>query len=165
MHSDTSSHVNHLQYAGLGRRFLALVADFLIFGAVMLPGVNKDVNWVMVLYAFLSLTVVRLLPIAISLVGTGVSLPTVAFLGWFGPRGLASILFGLLVVEQLQSAGGKTILATTVVTIVLSVFAHGLTAAPQARWYARMAHNQGACPENEAVSEMPMRFGNAPTTN
>jgi len=89
----------------------------------------------------------------------------VAFLGWFGPRGLASILFGLLVLEQLQSAGGKTILATTVVTIVLSVFAHGLTAAPLAQWYARMARNQGACPENEAVSEMPMRFGNAPAAN
>jgi NhaP-type Na+/H+ or K+/H+ antiporter len=153
-----------LEFAEAEGHVLVLLA-FLIFGAVMVPGMIADVNWIMVLYAFLSLTIIRLLPIAISLVGTGVSLPTVVFLGWFGPRGLASILFGLLVLEQLQSAGGKTILATTVVTIVLSVFAHGLTAAPLARWYARMARNQGACPENMPVSEMPTRFGNAPTAN
>lgn len=88
-----------------------------------------------------------------------------ALLGWFGPRGLASILFGLLVVEKLQSTGGKTILATTVVSIVLSVFAHGLTAAPLAQWYGRIVRKQGICPENETVSEMPMRFGNEPAAN
>ena len=153
-----------LEFAEAEGHILVLLA-FLIFGAVMVPGVIADVNWVMVLYALLSLTVVRMLPIAISLVGTGVSLPTVAFLGWFGPRGLASILFGLLVLEKLQSSGGKTILATTVVTIALSVFAHGLTAAPLAQWYARIVRKQGICPENETVSEMPMRFGNEPAAN
>lgn len=88
-----------------------------------------------------------------------------ALLGWFGPRGLASILFGLLVVEKLQSTGGKTILATTVVSIVLYVFAHGLTAAPLAQRYGRIVRKQGICPENETVSEMPMRFGNEPAAN
>jgi len=153
-----------LEFAEAEGHLLVLLA-FLIFGAVMVPGVIADVNWIMVLYALLSLTIVRMLPIAISLIGTGVSLPTIAFLGWFGPRGLASILFALLVLEQLHSAGGKTILATTVVTIALSVFAHGLTAAPLAQRYARTARKQGTCPENELVSEMPMRLGNAPVAN
>jgi NhaP-type Na+/H+ or K+/H+ antiporter len=153
-----------LEFAEAEGHVLVLLA-FLIFGAVMVPDVVADVNWIMVLYAFLSLTVVRMLPIAISLLGTGVSLPTVTFLGWFGPRGLASILFSLLVLEQLHSPGVETILATTVVTIVLSVFAHGLTAAPLANWYASMARKQGTCPENETVSEMPMRFGNVPVEN
>ena len=59
-----------------------------------------DVTWSVALYAVLSLTVVRLIPVAISMIGTGARRPTLAFLGWFGPRGLASIVFAVLVLEE-----------------------------------------------------------------
>ena len=150
-----------LEFAEAEGQVLILLA-FLVFGAVMLPELADHVTWAMVLYAVLSLTVIRMLPIAISLAGMGLSLPTISFLGWFGPRGLASILFGLLVLEQLHSEAAKTILITAILTIGISIIAHGVSAAPLANWYARMAREQGECPENEAVSEIPMRSGNQP---
>ena len=73
---------------------------FIVFGAVLLGPVLGDVTWQVVLYAVLSLTVVRLIPVAISMIGTGLRRPTLAFLGWFGPRGLASIVFAVLVLEE-----------------------------------------------------------------
>jgi NhaP-type Na+/H+ or K+/H+ antiporter len=67
---------------------------------VLLGPVLGDVTWSIALYAVLSLTVVRMIPVAIAMIGTGASRPTVAFLGWFGPRGLASIVFAVLVLEE-----------------------------------------------------------------
>lgn len=133
---------------------LVLLA-FLVFGAIMLPEVLHHLNWLCVLYAILSLTVIRMIPIAISLIGTGVTPVTIAFLGWFGPRGLASILFGLLVLEELKTDGAEMILATTITTVALSIILHGLTAAPLAKIYANIAEGKGKCPENVKVSEMP----------
>ena len=101
-----------------------------------------------------------MLPAALSLLGVGLSLPSLAFLGWFGPRGLASILFALLVVEQLHSEAAKTILIVATLTIALSIVAHGVSAAPLAARYARLAQDQGDCPENMPVSEMPTRHNN-----
>ena len=150
-----------LEFAEAEGQVLILLA-FLVFGAVMLPELGEHVTWAMVLYAILSLTVVRMLPVAFSLMGLGLSLPTISFLGWFGPRGLASILFGLLVLEQLHSEAAKTILVTAILTIGISIVAHGVSAAPLAGWYARMAREKGECPENEDVAEIPMRSGNQP---
>src|SRR5579884_845751 len=110
---------------------------FLIFGAVLLGPALKHLSWQIALYAVLSLTVARMLPVAISMIGTGARGPTVGFLGWFGPRGLASIVFALIVVEEADLPGTQTILLTTYLTIGLSVLAHGLTAAPLAIRYAR----------------------------
>ena len=62
------------------------------------------------LYAILSLSVIRMIPIAISLIGAGLRLPTKLFLGWFGPRGLASILFVLLILEDSGVAHGTELL-------------------------------------------------------
>jgi NhaP-type Na+/H+ or K+/H+ antiporter len=78
-------------------------------------------------------------PVAIALLGSSLALPTVAFVGWFGPRGLASIVFGILAVDALTESGGATdLLATTVAwTVLLSVVAHGLTATPLAARYGR----------------------------
>ncbi|MGI9521332.1 MAG: cation:proton antiporter [Hyphomicrobiaceae bacterium] len=146
-----------LEFAEAEGQMLVLLA-FLIFGAVMLPELAGHVTWPMLLYAILSLTIIRMVPVALSLIGIGLSTPTVIFLGWFGPRGLASILFGLLVLEQHNSGTTKTILTTAVLTIVLSVFAHGATAAPLAQWYARRAERLGDCPDNETVPEMPTRI-------
>jgi len=145
-----------LEFAESEGQMLILIA-FLVFGAVMLPELAGHIAWPMVAYALLSLTVVRMLPIALSLIGSGLSLSTVAFLGWFGPRGLASILFGLLLLDELKSEAAETILVTAILTIVISIFAHGITAAPFARWYGRMAERQGECPENRNVSEVPTR--------
>src|SRR4051794_34720406 len=109
---------------------------FIVFGAVLLGPVLGDVTWSVALYAVLSLTVVRLIPVAIALIGTGARRPTVAFLGWFGPRGLASIVFAVLVLEEGGLPHDGLILETIYITIGLSVLAHGLTAAPLASRYA-----------------------------
>ena len=110
---------------------------FLVFGAVLLGPALKHVSWQIAFYAVLSLTLVRMLPVAVAMIRSGARIPTVGFLGWFGPRGLASIVFAVIVVEEAHLPGTDTILATTYVTIGLSVIAHGITAAPLAKRYAR----------------------------
>jgi len=76
-----------------------------------------------------------------------------------GPRGLASVLFGLLILERLDTPGSETILIVTILTVGLSILAPGITAAPAALAYGRMARAKGECAENEPVSEMPTRTG------
>jgi NhaP-type Na+/H+ or K+/H+ antiporter len=109
---------------------------FLVFGAALLGPTLKHVTWQIALYGVLSLTIVRMVPVAIAMLGTGARWRTVAFLGWFGPRGLASIVFAVIVVQEAHLTHTDAILFTTYLTIGLSVFAHGLTAAPLATWYA-----------------------------
>ncbi len=109
---------------------------FVVFGAVLLGPSIGDLSWQIALYAVLSLTVVRMLPVAVAMLGTGARRPTVAFLGWFGPRGAASIVFALLVVEEGGLPHDDVLLATVFVTVGLSVLAHGVTAAPLASRYA-----------------------------
>ena len=90
-----------------------------------------------VLYAALSLTVVRMLPVAIALIGTRLNLASVVFMGWFGPRGLASIVLGLVYLEQEAHLPGEAaIRLALIVTVLLSIFAHGLSATPGIRLYA-----------------------------
>jgi NhaP-type Na+/H+ or K+/H+ antiporter len=116
-----------------------------VFGAVLLGPALEHVSWQIGLYALLSLTIVRMLPVAISLWGTGARRPTVAFIGWFGPRGLASIVFAVIV-EDMHLAHAGTIVAVTYVTVGLSVLVHGLTATPlvarYADWHRRAAREQ-----------------------
>jgi sodium/hydrogen antiporter len=137
---------------------------FLIFGAVLLGPALKHVTWQIALYAGLSLTVVRMLPVAVAMIGTSARLPTVGFLGWFGPRGLASIVFAVIVVEEAHLPGANTILATTYVTIGLSVLAHGVTAAPLAARYANWyeSHQRGGLPAMESVPTPDHRTRGAP---
>jgi NhaP-type Na+/H+ or K+/H+ antiporter len=94
-----------------------------------------------------------MLPVALSLVGMHAQRPTTAFVGWFGPRGLASIVFAVIVVQEANLPGATTILLTTYFTIGLSVLAHGLTAAPLARAYARWyaSHPRDLQPRMESV--------------
>ena len=115
---------------------LLTAVTFVVFGAVLLGPALGDLTWEVALYAALSLTLVRMLPVALSLIGTGARPPTVAFLGWFGPRGAASIVFALLVVEEGGLPGDELLLTTAFVTIGLSVLAHGISAAPLATRYA-----------------------------
>ena len=109
---------------------------FVVFGAVLLgPGLGH-LTAAMVGYALLSLTVVRMLPVAVSLLGSGARPPTIGFLGWFGPRGLASIVFAVMLEEGSELPHEETILLTVYATVGLSVLLHGLTAAPLAGRYA-----------------------------
>ncbi len=110
---------------------------FVVFGAVLLEPALGAMTWSAALYAVLSLTLVRMLPVALSMVGSGARRPTVAFLGWFGPRGLASIVFAVLVLEEGGLPHDGLMLTTAYLTVGLSVFLHGLSAAPLADRYAR----------------------------
>ncbi|MEX1336156.1 MAG: cation:proton antiporter, partial [Candidatus Limnocylindrales bacterium] len=93
------------------------------------------------LYAVLSLTLVRVLPVALALLGSGFDRVSVLFMGWFGPRGLASVVFVLLGLEALERAGVPSRPLGSVVawTVILSVVLHGFSATPMARWYGRYA--------------------------
>lgn len=143
---------------------ILMLVTFLLFGLVLLPEGLAHFEWVYLLYAALSLTVIRMLPIAVSLLGAGVRLPTIGFLGWFGPRGLASILFVLLILEEADVEHAHEILSVTVLTVALSTLLHGLTASPLAAAYARSVARMGECEEMRPVSDMPLREGMLPTT-
>ena len=108
---------------------------FLVFGAVILGPALDDLGWEAVLYAVLSLTVVRMLPVALATLGTRARPPTIAFLGWFGPRGLASIVFAVILVEEAALPHQETLLLAVVATVGLSVYAHGLSALPLTERY------------------------------
>jgi NhaP-type Na+/H+ or K+/H+ antiporter len=138
----------------------------LIFGAVLLGPALEHVSWQIALYAVLSLTLIRMLPVAVAMIRSGAAMPTVGFLGWFGPRGLASIVFAVIVVEEAHLPGAETILTTTYVTIGLSVVAHGITAAPLARHYARWYESHsGRLPEMESAPTPDHRTRGAPDPN
>jgi NhaP-type Na+/H+ or K+/H+ antiporter len=119
----------------LGQLFSAVT--FLLFGAVMLDRGISEISPQIVGYAILSLTLVRMLPVAISLIGSGAKRETVAFVGWFGPRGLATIVFALTIVDESGLAGTQRILDVATLTVLFSVFAHGLTAPRLTDRYAR----------------------------
>ena len=131
---------------------------FVVFGAVLLGPALGDLTWQIGLYAVLSLTIVRMLPVAISMLGTGARRPTVAFLGWFGPRGAASIVFALLVLEEHGLAHEQLILATAFVTVGLSVVAHGVTAAALTTRYADWLATRAAEGDLESGGETEVRW-------
>ena len=146
-----------------GELFGALT--FIVFGAILLGPALGDMTWTIAVYAVLSLTIVRMVPVALALVGTGARRPTTGFLGWFGPRGLASIVFAVLIEEGQPLPGEATLLTTVYVTIGLSVLLHGLTAAPLARRYAQWfeAHPRGTEPKLENGSAREQRWRRAAT--
>ncbi len=129
---------------------------FLVFGAVLLGPAFEHMSWQIALYAVLSLTVVRMVPVAISLWGTHARAPTVAFIGWFGPRGLASIVFAVIV-EDAHVPHAGTIVTATYLTVGLSVLLHGLSAAPlvsrYATWYQATAGKSPAAMESQPAHE------------
>jgi sodium/hydrogen antiporter len=117
---------------------LASMICWLLFGAIGVPTIAGSWSWRILFYAVLSLIVIRMLPVAISLFRARMDWPTVFFIGWFGPRGLASIVFALLALEDLHGVAGPIdqVVATIGLTVLLSVVLHGLTAQPLARRYA-----------------------------
>lgn len=123
---------------------LGLFTSFLvwsIFGALLLaPVLEGDLNWTPIIYAILSLTVVRMVPVAISMSGSGLRVSSLLFMGWFGPRGLASVVFTLIALEELGREGlsSAPLVEVATWTVFLSVVLHGLTARPLARRYGAM---------------------------
>jgi len=126
---------------------------FVLFGAILLGPALGDVTWELALYAVVSLTIARMLPVAIAMLGTRARAPTLGFLGWFGPRGLASIVFAVIVVEESALPHEHLIVVAIYLTVGLSVFAHGLSAAPLAERYARWfeKHPRDKPPPMESV--------------
>ena len=117
---------------------------FFLLGIVVLP-LLFNITWQILIYAVLSLTIIRMLPVAISLIGTKLGSDSVLFIGWFGPRGLASIVLALLALDELKVFPDDTTFITVVfVTVLLSVFAHGLTASPLSKIYSKRISNNNS---------------------
>jgi sodium/hydrogen antiporter len=134
------------------------------FGALAVGTLLPHLTWQIVAYAVLSLTLVRMAPVAIAMLRTGAQLPTIAFMGWFGPRGLASIVFATIALEK-GIPDKQTLLTTVMMTILLSVFLHGLSSVPlvaaYSRWYT--AHTARDLSASEAKPTIMSRLRHHPT--
>jgi len=166
--------VGGMIFGGLRRRFVGEVgylleelgdllgaATFVVFGGSLLGPALERLTWAVAAYALISLTVVRMVPVAVAMAGTRAQPPTLAFLGWFGPRGLASIVFAVLIVEAKGELPNESIILTTIFfTIGLSVLAHGVSAAPLARRYAQWfeTHPQPETLRVEAATARHVRW-------
>jgi sodium/hydrogen antiporter len=127
------------EYTETTGTFLSLMV-WTIFGAVfVVPAALMVLDWHVVVYALLSLTAIRMVSVALAMFRVRFRLDTVLLMGWFGPRGLASVVFGIMAVDSLEASSQESGLLAAVVTwtILLSVLAHGLSAQPLAAWYAR----------------------------
>ena len=133
---------------------------FTVFGLAGVAFVVPQLTWTVVAYAVLSLTAVRMVPVALALIGSGTRLPTVGFIGWFGPRGLASIVFGLGLIG-VGLPNEALVLTVIFTTVLFSVFAHGLSApgltGMYSRWYAAFPRKPEA--ESLEVHENRVRLG------
>jgi len=129
---------NSLPFTDAAATLTSLLVWFL-FGAAMIVPAFEQARWADAVFALLALTVVRMVPVAIALIGLGLSRKTIAFIGWFGPRGLASVIFALIAFDDLGSRDGAPVLAAVSLTVLLSVIAHGVSASPFARRYGQHA--------------------------
>jgi len=161
---NTLRHVNEeiYEFAESEGQLLNLII-FFIFGAVLLPQVWEHLSWEIVSYAILSLTLIRMLPVFVALIGKQLRWQTTLFLGWFGPRGLASILFVLLVLDHAQLTHESLVFNTVILTVALSVFLHGVTALPGVNAYAArlkacVCRGDDISAEQQAVTAMPLRL-------
>ena len=139
---------------------LLALAVFVLFGAMLLPDLG-GLAWRHVAFAALALTVLRMAPVALSLAGLGLQPATVLFLGWFGPRGLASVIYLLLVLEEYAVPGIDDLRLTVLVTVAGSIVLHGISAAPLARLYGRVARASSEdaphLPEHRRVPAFALR--------
>ncbi|HWN62387.1 MAG TPA: cation:proton antiporter [Streptosporangiaceae bacterium] len=147
-----------LAAAGAFTETLGLTASFLvwaIFGALFVGGIFTHVHSARpILYAVLSLTVIRMVPVAVALTRAHLRPATTAFIGWFGPRGLASVVFTLIALEEFEhSSDGKLLVEAATWTILLSVVLHGVSAAPLAARYGALIAKAGDAPEMAPAGE------------
>src|SRR5690348_10109926 len=127
---------------------------WLAFGAVMVVPAFESLTLPDVAYAVLSLTLIRMVPVAVALAGTRLGRTTVAFIGWFGPRGLASVVFALLALEEIGQRTAGSAITIIGFTVLLSVVAHGVTADPLARRYGPSI-SQALAPVEEPGIPLP----------
>jgi NhaP-type Na+/H+ or K+/H+ antiporter len=131
---------------GTGNTFALLT--WVLFGAAVVSRAHQYFSWSIVLYAVLSLTLIRMVPVFVSLAGLGVSMEGKLFMGWFGPRGLASIVFGVIVLQA--NLPNSFVLAQVVVwTVILSILFHGVTANPWAKAYGQRWQMAGGSTRGE----------------
>lgn len=124
---------------------------FFLLGLALLPSALSQLSWQTIAIVLSSLFVVRPLAIWCSLIGTDASPITRLFFGWFGPRGLATALFALLVVPQIDHELAEPILALAINAVWISALLHGMSAQAGARWYAARVAAMGDCPEMAEV--------------
>ena len=131
---------------------------FFLFGTAAGPALG-EFHLAPVLYAILSLTLVRMLPVAFSMIGTRLSVASVLFMGWLGPRGLGSIVLGLVVAQEMPAAEASLLRLGMIATVLLSIFAHGLSAAPAINAYAKQVEKLDTeAPERRDAVRMPVRY-------
>ena len=152
-----SRHLLHadIEYTEITGTFLSLFV-WTIFGAAIAIPLLQDFTPLALLYALLSLTIVRMIPMAIAMIGMHLRKDTTLMMGWLGPRGLASVVFLIMAYEAAHEAHVEVGLLVAVIgwTIVLSVLLHGASALPLADWYGRRLENAGAnIPETLEVAE------------
>jgi NhaP-type Na+/H+ or K+/H+ antiporter len=130
-------------------------AAFFLLGLALVPEVIGELTWPIFALILVSLVIVRPLAIWISLIGTGASATTRMFFGWFGPRGLATALFALLVLPQIKHEFAETILVISINAVWISALLHGLSAAPGAKFYSKLIADKG---HHEETQPMPKAF-------
>ena len=146
-----------IAFTDVAGEVLSLLVWFVV-GAAMLVPAFQHAQWQDVVFAVLALTVIRMVPVAIACLGLQLDRRTVAFIGWFGPRGLASVIFALLAVDTLDVPDANRVLAAVTVTVALSVLAHGITASPfAARYGAAVSTLHPGRPEHLPTAELPPR--------
>jgi NhaP-type Na+/H+ or K+/H+ antiporter len=141
-----------------GRLGLLLAStSFLAFGAVILGPALEHLTWRMVVYALISLTVVRILPVALAMIGTGLRAASVVYIGWFGPRGLASLVFGLIAFEE-HLPGVTQLSSIIALTVGISVLLHGASAPylgdRYGDWFTRTARIEPDLRENALAARV-----------
>lgn len=124
-----------IQEFGEAEGQLLSLSIFLLLGLVMVPATAPYWDGATWLYAILSLTLIRMLPVVLALMGSGLDKFSVGFIGWFGPRGIASVLYLLIVIGELGVEGYEQALAVIVLTVLLSTFAHGISAVPMVKLF------------------------------
>ena len=134
----TSVQIRHrMQEFGETEGTQLILVVFLIFGLALVPALVPYWGWRELFYALASLTVLRMVPVAISMIGGKLDWKTVAFIGWFGPRGIASVLYLLMALSAIGFAGHERIMSVIVLTVAISVYAHGISAVPLSKRYGR----------------------------
>lgn len=130
--------------------------SFLLLGAVLLPLALSVAGWMEFLYAIVSLVLLRLVSVVVAMLRTGAKWPTIAFMGWFGPRGLATVVFTVLLLDEVIP-NGDAIASVAILCVVLSALAHGITAPPfvaaYSRWWDAVAGPDAPVMEGEDVAE------------
>jgi len=130
---------------------------WLAFGAIAVVPALEDLTWQVVVYAVLSLTVIRMASTAVALAGARLGRAAVLFVGWFGPRGLASVVFALLALEELGEHATGQAVAIIAVTVLLSVITHGVSADPLGRRYGPRLARAGRGTSDAGIPELPER--------